>query len=192
MSSRAKVWAHRDDHRGKSHELILAGCFFSAHFQHPVIWTKKIFCRDLEELAYTRCVMASWYKKYVAAFVLLWALADLTVPGLCQADDNRIDPADSALFVSSQDTESLSTWSATGIPASDQDGSPDECFCCSPYNSPTSVFSLHASLNVHWSFVATAKQTPISLSLVPMPSSLPHEERRLSDSFSQLTAPIRC
>lgn len=153
---------------------------------------REDFCRNLEGLTYTRCVIAYWCRKYVAAFVLLWALADLTVPGLCQADDNRIDPADSALFVSSQDTEPLSTWSATSIPASDQDGSPDECFCCSPYTSPTSVFSLHASLKVHWSFVAAAKQTPMSLSWLPIPSSLPHEERRLSDSFSPLTAPIRC
>jgi hypothetical protein len=123
--------------RGKSRELILAGGYFCPF---PISWQpgEKISVETWEGSPYTCCVMASWCRKCVAAFVLLWALADLTVPGLCQADDNRIDSADSALLIS-PDTKPLLTLSATGIPTSDQDGSPDECFCCSPYTSPLQI-----------------------------------------------------
>lgn len=143
-------------------------------------------------LAYTRRAMWFWCRKYVAAFVLIWALADLTVPGLCQADDDRIDAPESALLVGSQETTPL-ILSAPTVPTSDQGGSPDECFCCSPYTSPTSVFNLHLSLNVDWSFVHGAAQTPLSLSWMPIPISLYQKERRSSpDSQPPLLVPLRC
>jgi hypothetical protein len=33
------------------------------------------------------------WRKFVVGFVLLWALMDLSVPGVCQADDLESSPA---------------------------------------------------------------------------------------------------
>lgn len=100
-------------------------------------------------------------RKLVAAFVLIWALADLTVPGLCQADDNRIVPGDSVLFLGSQPKQGLTFWSAQGGLSPDHEGSPDECFCCSPYASPTSVHSAHTCLDVSWTLDGSVARIPI-------------------------------
>jgi len=131
-------------------------------------------------------------RRIVAAFVLIWALADMTVPGLCQADDNRVDPKDSLMVDTFQGNE-LPAWSCPGIPAPDPDGSPDECFCCSPYASPNSVFNTHASANV--------ASTPLAVLeiavMVPLPIEAQlltcAERRRLHFTWSDtLPLPLRC
>jgi len=137
--------------------------------------------------------MAEGFRKFVAAFVLLWAFADLSIPGLCQADDNKITPAD-GLFLISQDKGALPNWSPAEVPSPDQDGSPDECFCCSSSASSVSVFSVHASLHLHCSSVVHVQATPASFSWVPTPTNeFAHEKRRLlPDSVVPQFAPLRC
>ena len=141
---------------------------------------------------YTEGSMPRKIGRIVASFMLIWALADMTVPGLCQADDNRVDPKDSLIVVTSQENESP-VWSPPGIPASDPDGSHDECFCCSPYASPNAVFNAHASANV----ASTPFAVPQITVTVPLPietrSLACRERRRLDPAWSDtLPSPLRC
>ena len=133
-------------------------------------------------------------RKMVAAFVLLWALADLTVPGLCQADDNKVNSADSLLLWEPQGKQPLPSLSTAGIPSSDPDGAPDECFCCSPYASPASVFSTYASANLNVIAACIVPVVAISFSYLPNATEqlLPMERRRLSNSLLISASPLRC
>lgn len=73
-----------------------------------------------------------WHK--VAALVLLlWAVVDLCVPALCQADSQFFPVQQQSSNISldqSKDSQSNS-------PATD-----DDCFCCSSHVSPTPHFDL--------------------------------------------------
>ena len=143
-------------------------------------------------LAYTEGSMPGKVRRIVVSFMLIWAFADMTVPGLCQADDNRVDPKDTFVVFTSQGNESP-LWSCPGIPVSDPDGSPDECFCCSPYASPNSVFNTHASANV----ASTSFAVPLMAITIPLPIetlSFTHvERRRLRSSWPDtLHSLLRC
>jgi hypothetical protein len=129
----------------------------------------------------------------MAAFVLIWALADLTVPGLCQADDNRIVPGDSVIFMGSQAKQVSSVWSAEGSPLPGQD-SPDECFCCSPYACPTSVHSAHTCLDFCWTLDGPVARIPISAASVVNITELLFQQARdsLADSLHPVALPLRC
>jgi hypothetical protein len=132
-------------------------------------------------------------RKVMAAFVLIWALADLTVPGLCQADDNKIVPGDSVTFMGSQAKQVSSVWPAEGSPLPDQD-SPDECFCCSPYACPTSVHSAHTCFDVCWTLDAPVAETPIAAALVVNITEPLFQQARdsLADSLHPIALPLRC
>jgi hypothetical protein len=155
-------------------------------------WHRDYFVKAGVALAYTEGSMPGKVHRIIASFMLIWAIADMTVPGLCQADDNRVDPKDSLFVVTSQWNE-LPLCSSPGIPASDPDGSHDECFCCSPYASPNSVFNTHASANV--------ASTPFAVleiaAMVPLPIEAQlltcAERRRLHSSWPDtLPSLLRC
>jgi hypothetical protein len=142
--------------------------------------------------AYTKDSMAEKVRRIVAGFVLIWALADMTVPGLCQADDNRVDPKDSSIVFTSQGNEPPH-WSSPGIPASDPDGSPDECFCCSPYASPNSVFNTHAAANVAFtSFAVTQIAVTVPQPIETQALTCVERQRLLSTWSDTLPSPLRC
>lgn len=143
-----------------------------------------------EPSPYTQAVLGC--RKIVAAFVLIWALADMTVPGLCQADDNRVDPVDSLLLLVSQE-QTPPAWSSAGLPLPSQDGAPDECFCCSPYACPTSIHSGHACVAVH-ALAGAILQAPFSIALVVQPTQSLFQRARdsLADSSLYLALPLRC
>jgi hypothetical protein len=130
----------------------------------------------------------------MAAFVLIWALADLTVPGLCQADDNRLVTRDSVISMGSQAKQVSSVWSAEGSSLPDHEGSPDECFCCSPYACPTSVHSAHTCFDVCWTLDAPVAETPISAASVVNITELLFQQARdsLADSLHPIALPLRC
>jgi hypothetical protein len=137
--------------------------------------------------------MTAGVRKTVAAFVLIWAFADLTVPGLCQADDNKIDSNDSLIAVPSQGGHSQAL-SPAGIPTPDPDGCPDECFCCSRHASPTSVFDHHASSNLGVTAACAVAASAVSIPLPMTAHQIPLVERRRSHSVSSdiLVSPLRC
>lgn len=79
--------------------------------------------------------MSSGYRKAVALVVLLWAFTDLTVPGVCQADDNKVDLSLSpqSILASAENTCDFAAF----LP---EPGDPiDECFCCSTRVIPNQV-----------------------------------------------------
>ena len=132
-------------------------------------------------------------RKIVAASVLIWAFADLSVPGLCQADDNKIGATDSLIVVVSQGKHSPAL-SRAGIPTPAPYGYPDECFCCSPYASPTSVFNHHAAANPGVTAACSVAAIVVSFSLSMATQQLAPVERRRSHFVppDNLPAPLRC
>jgi hypothetical protein len=146
-------------------------------------------------LAYTEGSMAGKVRKIVAAFVLIWALADLTVPGLCQADDNKIDPTDTLLSQDFQEQKALRDWAATQTPLPAQDDTRDECFCCSPYASPTGVFDTHASASLRTTVAGPVAAPVVVYSFLPTETEElpPIGRRRPPSTFLSFTSSLlRC
>jgi len=86
------------------------------------------------------------WQKFFAALLLVWALADLSVPGLCQSDDDG-----------AQDAQALSQFAsasqvARGIPSGthlrmasnlgrqNAPSSQEDCFCCCAHIVPSPHF----------------------------------------------------
>jgi len=98
----------------------------------------------------------SMLRKGVAVAFLLWAIADLAVPGLCKSDDNEAMLSQTATKVFDRTTKPGATSvdvRATRLtfsaprprPTSDQNGTPtqdEDCFCCCAHIAPAAVFVL--------------------------------------------------
>ena len=84
------------------------------------------------------------WRKLMAAFIVLWAMMDLTVPGVCQSDDLEATLATSlsAHKAPLTGTNTVST-PTDNSPDQDQPG-PEDCFCCSSHIAPTAVFHVSA------------------------------------------------
>ena len=76
---------------------------------------------------------SSLWRKGVTAFFLLWTLADLSVPGLCQSDD---DGSRDTQVLSQVDSASQVRPSGTQLRMASNSGqksapsTPEDCFCC--------------------------------------------------------------
>jgi hypothetical protein len=80
-------------------------------------------------------MVRKWHKT-VTLFILLWAVLDLAVPSLCQAEDDfSFIPRQSSAVMSNSSSQSQPTSGATV----------DDCFCCSSHVAPTSQFNLLAT-----------------------------------------------
>jgi hypothetical protein len=111
-----------------------------------------------EDLRYNWLSMLSRWRKLLAAFIVLWAMMDLTVPGVCQSDDLETSLA-SALAVMHTAAPAAGVSGVSNTPSDnnpDRPG-PEDCFCCSSHIAPTSVFHV----TVLYSFLAF--QQPYSL-----------------------------
>ena len=135
--------------------------------------------------------MAGNWQKLIVAFLLLWAVADLSVPGFCQADDDRVDLSNGIHSLNRQSSQILLAISARGS-HSPSERSSDECVCCSPY--PLSVFSGHAGLDTHGWFVASDAQGFVSHFWLPVRSEnfLQETRRRPTDPLHAITTTLRC
>src|ERR1041385_7947070 len=135
--------------------------------------------------------MGGNWQKLIVAFLLLWALADLSVPGLCQADDDRIDLSSGVHSLNSQASPVLLAAPTHGSNHPSERSS-DECVCCSPY--PPSVFTGHTGLHTHGWFSASAAQRPVSHFWPPTRSEdfLQQSRRRPSDPLDTIQATLRC
>ena len=80
----------------------------------------------------------NWRKSVALAFIL-WAFADLLVPGLCKADAPAANPNGTILAVTQ-------TFVASEHTLPDQSKAPnqdseDDCFCCSAHVVPSSMIA---------------------------------------------------
>jgi hypothetical protein len=99
------------------------------------------------------------WRRFIAGFIVLWAMMDLTVPGVCQSDDLEATLA-SALSVTHTTAPVTGARDVSNTPndnSPDQPG-PEDCFCCCSHIAPTSVFHI----TVLYSFMGF--QRPYSLS----------------------------
>lgn len=88
------------------------------------------------------------WQTWFASFLLLWTLADLSVPGLCQSDDDG-SPVST---VASQSENSSQVGQATSFEAqfrmASNTGQPiapssqEDCFCCCAHIVPSSHFQV--------------------------------------------------
>jgi hypothetical protein len=73
----------------------------------------------------------------------MWALLDLSVPGVCQSDDLEASLATTQRAVSVKQAEFpvFQTQSADPNDSSGKPG-PEDCFCCSSHEAPSQFFSI--------------------------------------------------
>lgn len=76
-----------------------------------------------------------WHR-FVALFILLWAVVDMTVPSLCESDGGFLLPVPQQQSSVSVDTD---RGSQPATPAQE-----DDCFCCCSHISPTPHFEFKA------------------------------------------------
>lgn len=133
--------------------------------------------------------MAGNWQKLIVAFLLLWTLADLSVPGFCQADDDRVDLSTGTSL--NRPNQVLLAISNRGS-HDPLERSSDECVCCSPY--PPSVFSGHAGLDTHGWFAASDAQGFVPHFWLPARGEdfLQESRRKPSDPLDTVKATLRC
>jgi hypothetical protein len=86
------------------------------------------------------------WQKLFAGFLLLWALADLSVPGLCKTDDD--DRSSDSQVISQPDSAFQTQQSPSGTNLRDasyrgRQGAPnveEDCFCCCAHLVPSAHF----------------------------------------------------
>lgn len=104
-------------------------------------------------------------RKFVAVFVLIWALGDLSVPGLCQTDLPDFG-APQATSVSAQS-------SVSNHEQQSQSSVEDDCFCCCTHIAPSSpvVLSTLPIALADWPVYVTERPREFSASLYHPPRS---------------------
>ena len=108
--------------------------------------------------------MYSRLRKFVTLFMLIWALADLSVPGLCQTDFQDFR-APQAISVSAQSTVSHQQQSQSSVE--------DDCFCCCSHivaSNPVALNALSTGI-ADWPTYVVAKPREYSSSLYRPPRS---------------------
>lgn len=108
--------------------------------------------------------MHSRLRKFVTVFMLIWALADLSVPGVCKIDVPDLANPQS-LSVSVQPSVSQHQQSQTSVE--------DDCFCCCSHVAPTNAVALAdvAIAVTDWPPYVTEKPREFSTSLYRPPRS---------------------
>ena len=82
------------------------------------------------------------WRKFLAAFIVLWALADIAVPGVCQADDLDSPEASAQTAAISAQSQTHPSVGARSVPSQSPATplSPADCFCCCAHVVPTPAF----------------------------------------------------
>lgn len=89
-----------------------------------------------------------WHR-VAALFILLWAVVDMSVPSLCEADGDFLPVPQQHASVSVDSVNGL----RPSVPASE-----DDCFCCSSHVSPTRNFEF-SEVAVVGEYAVAAPQT---------------------------------
>jgi hypothetical protein len=108
--------------------------------------------------------MHSGVRKFVALFVLVWALGDLSVPGLCRTDLPDFGTAQPV---------SVSAPASASHQQQYQSSLEDDCFCCCSHVAPTSPAALSevAIAVADWPAYVTEMPREFSSSLYHPPRS---------------------
>ena len=93
--------------------------------------------RNCDKLRPSRIILSEMFLRWqriAALFILLWAVVDMSVPSLCQADSDflPVPQQQSATLSVDQNRDSQ-----PAFPSND-----DDCFCCCSHVSPTPHFEL--------------------------------------------------
>ncbi|HET7873002.1 MAG TPA: hypothetical protein VFL42_10865 [Terriglobales bacterium] len=79
----------------------------------------------------------------MAGLILIWALLDLSVPGVCQSDDLEAAPAGTQQSTMGTQTASPVIGTQPANPADNPDKpGPEDCFCCCSHVAPTQFFNI--------------------------------------------------
>ena len=111
-----------------------------------------------------RSWMQSALRKLVAVFVLVWALGDLGVPGLCQTDFPDFGAAQSTLVSAQRNVSHQQQSESFGE---------DDCFCCCSHIAPATPVALSegAIAVADWPEYVIEKPREFSSSLYHPPRS---------------------
>jgi len=95
-------------------------------------------------------VRTAFVHKFVAAVLLLWTVADLSVPGFCQSGDDEAQDVQSIPYPKNTTWNGQHSESRAQVCAAPDSGqqkapvSPEDCFCCCAHIAPTPHFHLSA------------------------------------------------
>jgi len=80
----------------------------------------------------------------MAGLIVLWALMDMCVPGVCRADDQESPAPSTQDFIVSAYGSAATAVSECSWPLNNSPDpfSPESCFCCCAHIVPTPVFSV--------------------------------------------------
>lgn len=91
--------------------------------------------------------MRSGWQKGLAAFLLLWAIADLSVPGLCKSDNDRspdVQPVVASVNASQAGPQDVIRKAVRGSGQQGTSTLDEDCFCCCSHIVPAPHFQLPA------------------------------------------------
>lgn len=115
--------------------------------------------------------MRSTWQKGLAAFLLLWALADLGVPGLCKSDNDRspeVQPVAALVNASQTGPQDVMQKAGKGSGQHDSSTLDEDCFCCCSHIVPSAHFQLPAiaasvpALSIYHFEQVTASAPPLT------------------------------
>jgi hypothetical protein len=74
---------------------------------------------------------------------------DLSVPGVCQADDLEASPANVPSVASADYEPSLALQTVSSLPTNNSPDAPapEDCFCCCSHIAPTQIFEIAALIS---------------------------------------------
>lgn len=130
-----------------SHKVLM-GAGASSSLLVGFSWAEpEVFSKDTNHEAsyclarYNRPQMPGTWRKIVAGFILIWALLDMSVPGVCQSDDLESSPV-SALEIQPAAPTPFIIQAYSSIPddSSPNHSGPEDCFCCCSHVTPTTTF----------------------------------------------------
>jgi hypothetical protein len=82
----------------------------------------------------------------MAGFIVLWAMMDMSVPGVCQSDDLEASLAADQHIGQTVTSDTGANVISSTAPTNNQSdqSSPEDCFCCCSHIAPTRFF--HATI----------------------------------------------
>lgn len=88
--------------------------------------------------------MSVFWRKLGAGFILLWALMDLSLPGVCKEEGFGSALTDTQVvgLVESAKTPAAHAASSTPINTPSDMPGREDCFCCCSHVAPVQIFSL--------------------------------------------------
>jgi hypothetical protein len=86
--------------------------------------------------------MTVGWRRLIAGFIVLWAMMDMTVPGVCQSDDLEASLAADHYIGQTITSDAGANVVSSSAPTNSQpdQSSSEDCFCCCSHIAPTGFF----------------------------------------------------